>query len=54
MAKFLGYFAGWDKCAECGMRLVRAGRDRLVLRHRSGWLATHKLIMQKKAEGRAI
>ena len=54
MAKFIGYFAGWDKCPECGMRLVRAGRERRVLRHRNGWLVTHKLILQKKAEGRAI
>ena len=54
MAKFIGYFAGWDRCPGCGMRLVRAGRERRGLRHRSGGLVTHKLIVQKKAEGRAI
>ena len=50
--KFAGYYSGWDKCPECGMRLVLVGKS---LRHRSKAVAgtgrkTHDLIMRKKAE----
>jgi hypothetical protein len=46
MARFVGYFRGWDRCPECGMRLVRTGD---LLRHRSGWLKAHRLVVSKKA-----
>ena len=43
----MGYFRGWDRCPDCGMRLVRVGDN---LRHRSGWLKTHRLVVRKRAE----
>ena len=54
MIKFVGYYSGWDKCPECGMRLVWAVKGQ-SLRHRPKGVAgtgkqTHDLIMRKKAE----
>jgi hypothetical protein len=46
MTQFTGYYKGWDRCLGCGMRLVRAGG---TLRHRRGWLKTHRLVVSKKA-----
>jgi hypothetical protein len=45
MAKFQGYFSGWDKCVACGMRLIKVGNS---LRHRRGWVKIHNLIVAKK------
>ena len=51
MAKFAGYYAGWDRCSQCGLKLVRTGA---TLKHRRGQLAAHKLVVQKKAHHRAL
>ena len=45
MSKFQGYYAGWDKCTGCGMRLVKVGDS---LRHRRGWAKIHSLVVRKK------
>jgi len=54
LIKFTGYFGGWDKCPDCGMRLIWAVKGQ-SLRHRPKGVAgtgrkTHDLIMRKKAE----
>jgi len=46
MAKFAGYYQGWDKC-ECGARLTKVGEG---LRHRSGGAVRHQLVVRKRTE----
>ena len=52
--KFTGYRAGWDKCPDCGQRLVWA-KGFKSLRHMSRGVAgtgrdTHALVVRKKEE----
>ena len=47
MAKFDGYYRGWDRCKGCGLGLVRVGDS---LRHRRGDLKRHDLVARKRLE----
>ena len=49
MAKFQGYYKGWDRCEECGQRLLKSGN---TLRHKPNTMKLHKLVIAK--QGRNI
>jgi len=51
MAKFKGYFQGWDRCTGCGVRLVKVGDQ---LRHRPGQKKGHDLVIRKREEARVF
>jgi len=49
--KFTGYFKGWNRC-ECGQTLL-LNKKQGVLKHRSGGVAKHGLVLTKRAEATA-
>ena len=56
--EFTGYKAGWDRCSECGQRMVWAKKGK-PLRHRSSGVAgtgrkTHDMVVRKREEYSAL
>jgi hypothetical protein len=47
MARFGGYYQGWDRCKGCGQTLVRVGDS---LRHQPGAKKGHDLVVRKRRE----